>query len=99
MVIDPCAIRTEGDTPLFCISIPFPKPDDLVLVCTIRSAPMSPFSVWTQPPPFTEVFSISRPTLLLCILDMYYSEIINPLKIGMCCESALKMGSAYIKFS
>lgn len=74
MVIDLYAIQVELDAPLVYIGIPFPKPEDLVLVCTIRrSAPMSPFSLWTQPPPFTEVFSISKPTLLLCILDMYYS--------------------------
>lgn len=74
MVIDLYAIHIELDAPLFYISITFPKPKDLVLVCTVRrSAPISPFSVQTQPPPFSKVVSISKPTLLLCILDMYYS--------------------------
>lgn len=75
MVIDLCAIWIELDTPLFYISIPFPKGKDLVLVCTIRkSAPVNPFSAWTQPPPFTDVFSISKPSLLLCIVHrLYYS--------------------------
>lgn len=75
MVIELDARQIELDASLFYISIPFPKPEDLELVFTVRRcAPVSPFSVWTQPPQkLMEVFSISKPTLLLCILDMYYS--------------------------
>lgn len=75
MVIELYARQIELDAPLFYISIPFPKPADLELVFIVRiCAPVSPVSVWTQPSPkLTEVFSISKPTLLLCILDMYYS--------------------------
>lgn len=75
MVIDFYARQIKLDAPLFYISVPFPKPEDLELVFTIRrSAPISPFSVWTQlPPKLSEVFSISKLTLLLCILDTYYS--------------------------
>lgn len=94
MLIDLYAIHIELDAPLFYISITFPKAKDLMLVCTVRPAPMSPFSVQTQPPPFSKVVSISKPILLLCILDMCYSWIINLLKIVMCFESAPEMGSA-----
>lgn len=75
MVIDFSARQIKLDAPLFYISAPFPKPEDPELVFPVRrSAPISPFSVWTQPPPkLSEVFSISKLTLLLCILDMYYS--------------------------
>lgn len=72
MVIDLYARQIELDAPLFFISIPFPKAADLRLVFTVRRcALVSPFSLWT--PKLTEVFSISKPTLLLCIVDMYYS--------------------------
>lgn len=51
MVIDFYARQIKLDAPLFYISVPFPKPEDLELVFTVRrSAPISPFSVWTQPP-------------------------------------------------
>lgn len=75
MVIDLDARQIELDAPLFYISIPFPKPADMELVFIIRRcAPVSPFSVRPQTPPkLTEVFSISKPTLLLCMLGMYYS--------------------------
>lgn len=51
MVIDLDARQIELDAPLFYISTPFPKPADLELVFTVRCSPISPFSVWTQPPP------------------------------------------------
>lgn len=61
MITDLYAVWIELDAPLFYINIPFPKPKDIMLDGSPRrSAPISPFSGWTQPPPFAEVSSISK---------------------------------------
>lgn len=66
------AVQTDLDTPWFYKSFPFLKVGDLP---TERG-----FNVDTTLTFHMEVFSTSGPSLLLGILDMYYSQPINPFK-------------------